>query len=81
VANVDFSFLDAQHTERAVLQVFKIVEKLQDVGSLIVFDDVTPGLFPGVCKAVDRIEKANRYSIQRINSTGERGYAIAERIS
>jgi predicted O-methyltransferase YrrM len=72
---IHFAFLDAQHIERSVLQEFTSVEPLQQVGDMIVFDDVTPQLVPGVVAAVDQIEARGDYGIRRLSLSQERGYA------
>ena len=54
---------------------------IQIIGDIIVFDDVTQYLFPGVCDAVEIIEKNYPYQIEKINFSESRGYAIAKRSS
>ena len=76
VGRINFAFLDAQHTKEDVLKEFKFVSKKQLVGDIVVFDDVTD-YFPGVCEAVEFIEKNYSYTIEKINFTSKRGYAIA----
>ncbi len=77
LGRINFAFLDAQHTRNDVLREFKFVSKRQEVGDIIVFDDVTKDLFPGVCKALEFIEDNFPYKVERINFTLKRGYAIA----
>ena len=77
VGRINFAFLDAQHTKEDVLKEFKFVSKKQLVGDIVVFDDVTKDYFPGVCEAVEFIEKNYSYTIEKINFTSKRGYAIA----
>ena len=80
VSSFDFAFLDAQHIRSAVLNEFNAVQKLQTKGDKIVFDDVTPSLFPGVCEAVNKVEADGNYHIRRIMSSQDRGYAIATKL-
>ena len=77
IGRINFAFLDAQHTKEDVLKEFKFVSKKQLVGDIVVFDDVTKDNFPGVCEAVEFIEKNYSYTIEKINFTSKRGYAIA----
>ncbi len=77
---IHFAFLDAQHTEADVLREFSVICERQSAGDMIVFDDVTPELFPGVVKAVERIADEGRYRIERLAVSAQRGYAWAERL-
>ena len=77
---INFAFLDAQHTMEDVLNEFNYVAERQISGDIVVFDDVTPGIFDGVCAAIERIEKSYPYAIQKISFASERGYAIARKI-
>ena len=78
---INFAFLDAQHTKENVMFEFEYVSKRQKKGDIIIFDDVTPGVFDGVCQAILEIENNYPYEIMKINSNKERGYAIAKRIT
>ena len=77
IARINFAFLDAQHSKEDVLREFKFVSKRQKKGDIVVFDDVTKDLFPGVCEALEFIESNFSYKVERINFTSKRGYAIA----
>ena len=78
---INFAFLDAQHTKNSVLSEFLFISKKQLKGDMIFFDDVTPGLFDGVCKAVEIIEKNYPYKIKRLNIDSNRSYAVATKIN
>ena len=78
---INFAFLDAQHTKEDVLKEFKFVSKRQLNGDIVVFDDVTFDAFPGVCEAIDFIQKNYDYKIEKIKFTEKRGYAIATKLS
>lgn len=78
---VHAAFLDAQHTYEDAMSEFRFVAARQRAGDIIILDDVTPGLFPGIVRAVDEIEHAFPYSMQRIQVSDQRGYALAARIS
>lgn len=72
---IHFAFLDAQHIESSVLQEFEVVQKRQIPGDIIVFDDVTDGVFPGVVKAVAKILQRDDYKIERLTVSVQRAYA------
>ena len=74
---VNFAFLDAQHTKESVLSEFLYVFERQLIGDIIVFDDVTENIFPGVCDAVREIEENFPYKVHRLQFSDQRGYAIA----
>lgn len=77
---INFAFLDAQHTKENVLQEFLFVSVRQRKGDIIVFDDVTPNHFDGVCEAVKLISEKYNYDVEYVNFKDDRGYAIAEKI-
>lgn len=79
ISRIGFCFLDAQHTHQDVLAEFRFVSSRQKPGDVIVFDDVTPGVFPGVVSAVREIESEGTYTIEFIGGQSQRGYAIAIR--
>lgn len=76
---IHFAFLDAEHSQEAVEREFAFVAARQRPGDRVVLDDVTPGAFPGVVAAVDAIEAAGAYIVERVASADERGYALATR--
>lgn len=76
---VHFAFLDAQHTHEAVMTEADYVISRQQPGDVIVFDDVTEAMFPGVVAAVDEIERRYPYAVRRLAVSEQRGYAIAIR--
>jgi len=76
---VNFAFLDAEHTYKDVLSEYEYVSHKQIKGDIIVFDDVTPGTFNGVVKAVRKIEDESIYEVKYIKSSDKRGYAIAKK--
>jgi hypothetical protein len=81
ISRIHFAFLDGEHSEEAVLREFAFVEVRQELGDVVVFDDVTPSKFPGIVAAVTAIERDGRYHVTRISSSDKRGYAIARRIN
>lgn len=76
---IHFAFLDGAHTYDAVMAEFRYVEARQLQGDVVVIDDVTPGIFDGICNAVDTIEREGKYNICRLQSSSTRGYAICTR--
>lgn len=79
VDRVHFAFLDARHIEVTVMAEFETVENRQVPGDMIFFDDVTPAMFPGVVKAVKRIEEEGNYAFERLSIGKRRAYAWATR--
>ncbi len=74
---INFAFLDAQHTKEDVLFEFNFVANRQKKGDIIIFDDVSPGIFDGVCEAIKEIKNKNTYDVKEISFSPNRGYAIA----
>jgi len=77
---INFAFLDAQHTKESVLGEFEFVRARQNKGDLIVFDDVTPGIFDGVVAAVEAVKESGHYEVALIGGTDYRCYAIARKL-
>tara|TARA_B100001559_G_C16457558_1_gene602361 strand:- start:598 stop:1401 length:804 start_codon:yes stop_codon:yes gene_type:complete len=76
---VNFAFLDACHTYKEVIKEYNLVSKWQLKGDIIIFDDVTPSLFPGVVEALNIIEKSKDYKIKYFEIAKDRKIAIAEK--
>ncbi|RUZ79668.1 class I SAM-dependent methyltransferase [Mesorhizobium sp. M7A.F.Ca.US.006.01.1.1] len=79
VNRIHFAFIDAQHTTKNVLLEYRAVSELQQAGDVIVFDDVTPGQFDGVVKAIEQIEKQGQYGMRRLVASDTRAYAWGTR--
>ena len=79
IDRVHFAFLDALHEKKSVLQEFQYVQTRQKSGDIVVFDDFTPTLFPGVCEAVEEIERNYPYNVKFLDYEKNRGYAIAQK--
>ena len=77
---INFAFIDAHHTKNSVLKEFHYISNIQKKGDIIFIDDVTKGLFDGICDAVNQIEETYPYKIERLNFDKNRGYAIATKI-
>lgn len=80
LARIHFAFLDAQHTAQDVMAEYYYVRDRQQSGDIIVFDDVTPGIFDGVVEAVNSIESDGLYLFERLLISGQRGYAVGTRV-
>jgi len=77
---INFAFLDAQHTKKDVLSEYHYIASRQLKGDVIVFDDVTPNEFDGVCAAVDYIKHKGDYNVKEFSFSSDRGYAIATKL-
>ena len=77
IDRIHFAFLDACPTKKELLFEFIYVAEIQLTGDVIIFDDVTVGLFPGVVEAVKEIENKNSYSIIYFDISKFRSIAIA----
>ena len=65
---INFAFLDAQHTKKDVMREFKYVSNRQKKGDIVIFDDVTLGIYDGVCEAISEIKLSHPYEVKIINS-------------
>jgi hypothetical protein len=79
IGRIHFAFLDGSHTEHDVVAEYQYVKDRQEIGDMIVIDDVTPGVFDGIVRAVDKIRLDGRYSIEILQAEERRAYAIAVR--
>ncbi|WP_316015304.1 class I SAM-dependent methyltransferase [Roseobacter sp. HKCCA0434] len=79
LGRVHFAFLDGAHHEEPLMGEYRYVADRQQKGDRIVFDDVTPGQFDGIVRAIARIEDEGAYDIERFMLENRRGYAIARR--
>ncbi len=77
--SVALAFLDASHTLEDVRREYLLLRDRQRAGDIIVFDDVTRELFPGVVEAIEQIENEGLYDVQRLPLDDQRGYAVAIR--
>ncbi|MGB0681421.1 MAG: class I SAM-dependent methyltransferase [Magnetovibrionaceae bacterium] len=80
LGRVPFAYLDAQHTYQDVMAEAEVVIARQQPGDVIVFDDVTESIFPGVVQAVTEIATNRGYRAQSLKSENERGYAVLTRV-
>ena len=80
IKRINFAFLDAVHNKINVQREFRYVSVKQKVGDLIVFDDITKNQFPELTEYLKNISNKSDYEIEYLNSTDNRGYAIAKKI-
>lgn len=79
LARVHFAFLDDEHTYDVLRFELETVSRLQRPGDVIVCDDYTPSMFPGVVRALDEFLAAGAH-VGRLFESGEnRGYLHCER--
>ena len=76
---INFAFLDGAHTYDDVLFEFGKIRDRQRSGDIIIYDDYSPGQFPGIVRAVDQICKENHYVRTELKAHDGRGYAIAKK--
>lgn len=80
IPRVCFAFLDAQHEFESVMEEYEWVSASQEPGDMIVLDDVSYELFPGVWRAFEEIRKAGLYATKTLSSSDSRTYGIATRV-
>jgi len=74
---VNFAFLDGAHTYNDVMFEFSQIKDKQIKGDVIVYDDYSPNLFPGIVSAVDDICKTHNYKKEVLVSEENRAYVVA----
>lgn len=74
---VNFAFLDGGHEYKDVMNDFESINGRQETGDVIVFDDYTPDMFPGIVSAVNEICSKYNYTKQIVMARQSRGYVIA----
>lgn len=80
IPHIHLAFLDGQHTYDYVMHEFGYVTKRQKPGDILFFDDYTSQFYPGIVRAVDEICEKHSYSKQIIQLSGQRGYAITQKL-
>lgn len=73
---VHFAYLDAVHSYPNVMAEFAAIRGRQRAGDMVVFDDYTPSVYPGVVRAADEIAEAEGYSKSCVQLRAERSDAI-----
>ncbi len=79
MGRIHFAFLDGAHTFKDVLAEMEQVVPWQKTGDVIVFDDYSPSIFPGLVDAVNHGCRLYDYSMDVIRSNGDRAYVIARK--
>ena len=79
MGRINFAFLDGAHSYKDVMAEFMQVMPWQKAGDVIVFDDYSPTIFPGLVEAVDEACREHGYSMNIIRSKGDRAYVIARK--
>ena len=74
---INFAFLDASHTQKAINDEFSYLSKFQKRGDIIIFDDYGNETYFGLKIAIDEICKKYDYKSNLITSSSNRGYLIA----
>ena len=77
LSRINFAFIDGMHEYKNVKSEFEYIKNHQFKEDVIIFDDYSPNLFPGVVKVVEEIRISGEYSIEILVSSKSRGYAIA----
>jgi len=81
LARVHFAFLDDEHTYDILKFELERVSALQRPGDVIVCDDYTPSMFPGVTRALDEFLAVGTYDGRLFESGENRGYMYCRRIA
>ena len=76
-SRIHFAFLDGGHEYENIIFEFKYINKYQESGDIIIFDDYNINFFPGIVRAVDELCNNYNYSKIIIDVNDQRGYAIA----
>ena len=79
MSRIHFAYLDGQHTYDYALSEFSFLKDRQRRGDIVVFDDYTTALFPGIVRAVDEICGKYGYSKEVISVSDQRGNVIAQK--
>ncbi len=77
LGRIAFAFLDGAHTYHDVAQEIARIVPFQHGGDVIVFDDYSTNVFPGLVRAVD--EACDRYGYDKtvLRSNDQRAYVVA----
>jgi len=76
------AFLDGSHTYKDVMREFNWIAESQEIGDMILLDDVTVGQFDGICRFVKEEKTDSRYReiSLTVRPSGIKGFAIFERV-
>jgi hypothetical protein len=76
---INFAFVDGDHRWGSLKTEIVYLMNNQKQGDIILFDDYTPKIYPGVIKAVNFLK--GTYSIEIFGDVSARGYALLTKIS
>lgn len=79
IGRFNFAFLDGAHTYKDVMSEFGLVVPHQRAGDIIVFDDYSDNVFPGLVRAVDEGCEKWGYDKQVLRANDNRAYVIARK--
>lgn len=79
MGRIHFAFLDGAHSFKDGMAEIEMVSPYQKAGDVIVFDDYSPTIFPGLVEAIDEGCRYHNYSMNVIRSNGDRAYVIARK--
>ena len=80
VDRVHIAYLDGAHTYDDIIFEFNCIKSYQHKGDLIIYDDYSVELFPGIVQAVDEICDFYIYSKRIIYSNDQRSYVVAQKM-
>ena len=80
ISRIHFAFIDGEHFYDNVISDGENISKKQEQGDILIFDDYTDLLFPGVVRAANEICEKFRYKRIKVFSSDERAYLIAEKL-
>jgi hypothetical protein len=81
IERINFAFLDGAHNQKALIQEYEFVAANQDIGDILIIDDVENSLYQGIMSAFDKIKKQNLYEFKNIRSSDSRVYSVGVRVS
>ena len=73
---INFAFLDGSHEYDDCKLEFNYINKRNQKGDIIIFDDYTQNRFDGVCKLVNEVLESKKYYHEIFEENHNRGYAI-----
>ena len=53
---IHFAFVDGEHQEKSVKTEIKFIQKRQQCGDMMLFDDCSQTLYPGVAAAINSMD-------------------------
>jgi hypothetical protein len=77
-ARIHFSFLDGEHEWKSLKVETEFLQRNQISGDVVIFDDYSPTVYPGVVRAVSEISMS--YQVKIRGEDRGRAYAVASKI-